>query len=261
MKKFTCGHCGGRIAITPRNLGKLVVCPDCGKHTHPLAGEILAAAKVGEPAARSPSAEPVERKCENCGRTIGRLETLQLWQNHLVCNVCHPRLAPPPPPPPARKREKARARTSAVTLPESAALPTPAANAVVVMPRADLVPAAADARTIVRERGGPIPVMAYRAAKAAWPLPKLEIRQRLYVLLAAAFVAGAALYGALTLLRDLMGILTLIALVLMAAAVTLGLTRLGWTYLARWIAGRRARRAAARGTGIEVVVVDRGGAS
>ena len=31
MKKFTCGHCGGRIAIPDRKMGQLVVCPDCGK--------------------------------------------------------------------------------------------------------------------------------------------------------------------------------------------------------------------------------------
>ena len=96
MKKFTCGHCGGRLAVNPRHLERLVHCPECGKPTHPLAGEILSAAKAGEPAARALSAEPVERKCENCGRKIGRLEKLQLWENHLVCGDCQAKLAPPP---------------------------------------------------------------------------------------------------------------------------------------------------------------------
>jgi len=27
-------------------------------------------------------------KCENCGRAIGRLETPQIWQEHVVCNQC-----------------------------------------------------------------------------------------------------------------------------------------------------------------------------
>src|SRR5687768_9878925 len=111
MKKFTCGHCGGRIAIPPRMMGQLVVCPDCGKPTHPLATEILAAAK-DKPAERSLSAEPIERRCENCGRTIGRLEPLQVWDNHLVCAECHPRLA----------RAAPSAQTREMTLPAAAPL-------------------------------------------------------------------------------------------------------------------------------------------
>ncbi|HVS73146.1 MAG TPA: hypothetical protein VHQ47_17960 [Phycisphaerae bacterium] len=27
--------------------------------------------------------------CENCGRTIGKLETPRVWQEHIVCGTCH----------------------------------------------------------------------------------------------------------------------------------------------------------------------------
>ena len=26
--------------------------------------------------------------CDNCGRTIGRLETPEIWDDHLVCRMC-----------------------------------------------------------------------------------------------------------------------------------------------------------------------------
>ena len=32
-------------------------------------------------------------KCENCGREIGKLETPQLWQEHIVCPTCAKALA------------------------------------------------------------------------------------------------------------------------------------------------------------------------
>jgi membrane protein YdbS with pleckstrin-like domain len=37
--------------------------------------------------------EPQTIICENCGRTIGRLEQPRRWQAHLVCFECHERLA------------------------------------------------------------------------------------------------------------------------------------------------------------------------
>ena len=30
--------------------------------------------------------------CENCGRQMGKLETPMIWQEHVVCLVCHTRL-------------------------------------------------------------------------------------------------------------------------------------------------------------------------
>lgn len=231
-------------------MGKLVVCPDCGKPTHPLASDILAAAKES-PAARSPSAEPIDRKCENCGRAIGRLETVQLWQNHVVCNVCHARLVPPPSPEPAAEK-KTKARVTKKALPE----PEPAENAVVVLPRdveersLALSPAAANAPTIVIDRPKNIPVSVSRMANAEYPPPPQTPfmppggQRRLLTLLAIVFVAGAAMYGALTLLRDLMGILTMIAFGLMAIAAGTVAIKLLLGYSRRRFAAWRSARAA-----------------
>jgi hypothetical protein len=36
--------------------------------------------------------------CENCNRTIGKLETAHVWQNHIVCPSCHSQLAKNPTP-------------------------------------------------------------------------------------------------------------------------------------------------------------------
>jgi len=35
-------------------------------------------------------------KCENCGRTIGKLETPNLWDNHVVCAKCYETLSKAP---------------------------------------------------------------------------------------------------------------------------------------------------------------------
>jgi predicted RNA-binding Zn-ribbon protein involved in translation (DUF1610 family) len=246
MQKFTCAHCGGRIAVSPRHTSKLVVCPDCGKPTHPLATEILEAAK-GPTSPRSPSAEPIERKCENCGRAIGRLETVQLWQNHVVCNDCHARLAPPEPAP-----EKRKPRATKKPLPE----PEPAENAIVVLPRgeatpAQLSPAASSAPTIIIDTPRTIPVAVSRVenptphALPYAPVLPVTGQRKLLVMLAVVFVAGAAMYGALTLLRDLMGILTMIAFGLMAVAAGTVAIKLLLGYVRRRIAGWRLKRAGA----------------
>lgn len=41
--------------------------------------------------ATASAASSVER-CDNCGRTIGRLESPHVWQNHVVCAECAERL-------------------------------------------------------------------------------------------------------------------------------------------------------------------------
>jgi predicted RNA-binding Zn-ribbon protein involved in translation (DUF1610 family) len=259
MQKFTCGHCGGRIAVSPRHTGKLVVCPDCGKPTHPLATEILAAAKES-PAVRSPSAEPVERKCENCGRTIGRLETVQLWQNHVVCNDCQTRLAPVPPTPEPAPEKKSR-RSTKKALPE----PEPAENAIVVLPRgeateAQLSAAASSAPTIVIDAPKSIPVEVSRvedpSPRAMPHSPSIPIsgQKRLLMLLAIVFAAGAAMYGILTLLRDFMAILTLIAFGLMAVAAGVLAVKLLLGYARKRFAAWRSKRSA---TSTEIVVTDK----
>lgn len=36
-----------------------------------------------------------DRTCENCGRQIGKFETIEKWQTHPVCAPCYMRLATP----------------------------------------------------------------------------------------------------------------------------------------------------------------------
>jgi hypothetical protein len=231
MKKFTCGHCGGRLAVNPRHLERLVHCPECGKPTHPLAAEILSAAKVGDPAPRALSADPVERKCENCARRIGRLEKLELWENHLVCKDCHAKLVPPPAKPARASRRSSKqpelpAPADAPTVPAVPAPDAPAAHATLV--GGGLVgvlrTAVAAGRPAPAAKPAPIvPVTVTRVAAATYAAVPPHIRQRTYIVLAAVFVAGLALYGLLSLLRDVMGLLLMVATILVCSA-------LGWAW-------------------------------
>jgi len=236
MKKFTCGHCGGRIAVTPKHLGKLVVCPDCGKPTHPLAADIIAAVNPSPPAPpASFSGEVFQRSCDNCGRQIGRLEPLQVWNNHLVCPDCHTKLAGPKrevvPAPRSRSR---RGKAAAEAVPD--VLETPQASLPVLVERNELAtrPAPAGGMTIdpaaVRVAVGRVTSAAATVAN----LPPLQIKHRLLILLGVLCFAGVAIYGALTLLRDLAGLVTTIALILLAATAILALLRSGLGLVSRW---------------------------
>lgn len=242
MKKFTCGHCGGRIAVTPKNLGKLVLCPDCGKPTHPLAGDILAAAEIpksGPPTPTTLSAELLQRSCENCGRAIGRLEPLQVWDNHLVCPECHDKLAPKPAARVEAKPVKSRSRVKTETLPgllQAPMLPTapPAALPVIVERAADSSPAQSTGMTIdttaIKVAVGRVATVASAAAS----LPPLKLKHRLLILLGVVCFAGVAIYGALTLLRDLAGLITTLALILLAATAVVLLLKTSVGLVGKW---------------------------
>lgn len=111
MTKFRCQHCGHRIAILPRHMGKLVRCPECGSMTHPLAEQIVAGQPGHDDAAEAAMSErqarPVKTAaapagpqidpCGNCGRLIGRLETRHAWHGSVVCTGCHHMLSNPQP--------------------------------------------------------------------------------------------------------------------------------------------------------------------
>jgi hypothetical protein len=120
-------------------------------------------------------------------------------------------------------------------------------------------PAGSDVPTIVIDSPRPIAVSVNRAAEpvaANGPAQgrPVVLKHRLVMLLAIVFVAGAAMYGALTLLRDLMGILTLIAFGLMAAGAGFLLVRFGLAYLKRRFANWRAKRSAGTSGGTDLVV-------
>lgn len=235
MKKFTCGHCGGRIAVTPRNLGKLVLCPECGKPTHPLAADILAAADAPKPAGPATpttlSADLPQRNCENCGRQIGRLEPLQVWDNHLVCPECNDKLSSPKP---AIKPARTRGRSKVETLP---ALPAPAQAALPVLvervPTAEKPPSSAGIAidtTAIRVAVG----RAAHVASAAASLTPLQLKHRLLILLSVVCFSAFAIYGALTLLRDLAGLITTVALILLAATAIIALLRTSIGLVGKW---------------------------
>jgi uncharacterized RDD family membrane protein YckC len=92
----------------------------------------------------------------------------------------------------------------------------------------------------------------------------LQLHDRLLVLLAAVCIAGAALYGALTLLRDLAGLLTTAALLILLAAAAYLLLRSAFTVGKRALrtrsggaSGTPAEPAKVRVKKVEAVVMDR----
>jgi predicted RNA-binding Zn-ribbon protein involved in translation (DUF1610 family) len=190
MLKFQCQHCGRRIAVPSRNLGKLVTCSECGMQTHPLAEQIVAAAPNH---ASAPAAAPARAvvlngmapgACDNCGLPIGRLETSHPWGDHLVCGRCHGRLS-------GESRGPA---------------------ALVAAPVSPLVVPAASAPVTRAFAGRPGDSDAFAAPK---PLV-LELRERVLRALIVFVVASVALYGALSLLRDIAGLIAVAAVAVIA---------------------------------------------
>lgn len=159
MIKFRCGHCGHRIAIAPRNLGKLVSCPECGGVTHPIERHL------GASHLRSHDASHC---CANCGQAIGKLQKLHLWENRIVCGGCQRKLAA-----------------------EAAPASLPAATKVTAVPAVPVQRAPrfeADVQGLARPfRGG------------------------LFGAMVGLCVAAAAMYGALSLLKDVAGLIAGIA--------------------------------------------------
>lgn len=157
MIKFQCGHCGHRIAIARRHLGKLVGCPECGQVTHPLDEHLV----NGRAKSRAAS-----HCCANCGQTIGKLQKLHLWENKIVCGACQKKLA-------------------------AEVVPAPVQVVATVAPRAvarreltSNLPAETDLHMLARPfRGG------------------------LFGAMVGLCVAGAAMYGALSLLKEVAGLI------------------------------------------------------
>lgn len=183
MLKFRCQHCGQRIAVPARHLGKLVTCAECGHRTHPLAEQIVKEKQRAAPATDA------ARPCANCGRAIGKLQSSYPWDGQSVCGPCYSLLA----------AERSPAG------PMSSSRP-----AVAVVTRAAPMPAP------------PTPVA-----------PVLNLRERVLRGLTVFVVATVALYGALTLLRDIA------ALVAVAAVAVLALLALYGIFRARVAARRR----------------------
>lgn len=256
MRKFCCAHCGHRLAVPPRHLDKLVTCPECGRATHPLAVEILSATGVTAPSAaqagQSPNAsgtaggaakaeEAPAHQCANCAQPIGKLQKLNLWQNSVVCAACYRRLS---------KEEPEAAVKTVATRAGSARLDSglPGETNLPARRRNRAQPAASALIGLAKV----LPSFGSLAApdNAGLRTIPMQLRQRALVVLAAVCIGGAAVYGALSLLRDLTGLLTSIALVVTAGVVAYLVVQ------GLISAGRRAlrrRRAGAKGEGDVVI--------
>lgn len=88
MLKFRCQHCGQRIAVPARHLGKLVTCAECGRVTHPLAEQLV---KAKQPAASAPAtaAPSAASSCANCAKPFGKLQATSTWEAQRVCMPCY----------------------------------------------------------------------------------------------------------------------------------------------------------------------------
>jgi predicted RNA-binding Zn-ribbon protein involved in translation (DUF1610 family) len=191
MLKFQCQHCGSRIAVPSGKLGKLVTCSECGMQTHPLAEQIVAAGAVRAAAtATAEAAAPTHvtartttprAHCDNCGTLIGRLETVHAWNDHSICGGCHARLS--------------GASGISGAAPVAVAWRAP----VVVNPG---VPGATAASGYAADTS-PKPIM-------------LDLRERVLRALIVFVVASVALYGALSLLRDIAGLIAVAAVAVIA---------------------------------------------
>lgn len=172
MLKFRCQHCGQRIAVPARHLGKLVTCAECGQVTHPLAEQIVKAKEAAAPpAAPSADAAPAPEAtppCANCGKPIGVLQATHAWQAQRVCSHCYQLLST-----------------------ESS---TPGL-------------------------GRTVPALVARVApqvERPTPPSQLNLRERVIRGLMFFVVAVVALYGALTLLRDIAGLIAVTAVAVLA---------------------------------------------
>lgn len=174
MIKFRCGQCGQRIAVHKRQMNAVIVCPDCAAETHPMAEQVLQ--RRAALAVATLKAGGASHACANCSHPIGKLQKLHLWDNKVVCGGCHQKLS----------AENTPALLPAPTTPVR--VTRRASQGMLEAPEADpsFDPVV---QTLTRPfRGG------------------------LFGALVGLCVAGAALYGAMSLLRDVAGIITGLAI-------------------------------------------------
>jgi predicted RNA-binding Zn-ribbon protein involved in translation (DUF1610 family) len=176
MIRFHCGHCGHRIAVQKRQLGTMIVCPDCGQATHPIAEQVI---KQRTASAQRANPKPaLVHACANCTQAIGRLEKLHLWDNKVVCGKCHQKLSE---------------QTSV-----AARLPAPSPTTAITVTRR------AESRALTDDRDAMADPLAHMLTR--------PFRGGLFGALVGLCVAGAALYGALSLLKDVAGLITGLAI-------------------------------------------------
>ena len=197
MLKFRCQHCGQRIAVPARHLGKLVTCAECGAQTHPLAEQIVVQSRKPNPSKPAPALQSVPKAtattCANCAQPLGRLQATHDWEAQKVCAPCYHRLS------------------TESTLPRVA--PTLAAKPVT-------------ARRVRPQPPAPAAELLPAPVGSSFPLAQpLTLRERLTRGVMVFVVGVVAVYGALTLLRDIAGLIAVAAVAILALLALYGLFR------------------------------------
>ena len=85
--KTQCPHCKAKINAPSEYKGKKVKCPKCKESF-----VCVESAETTIPAKLPNRPKEVAEKCENCGRTIGKLEHSYNYEGHTVCKDCKQRL-------------------------------------------------------------------------------------------------------------------------------------------------------------------------
>jgi predicted RNA-binding Zn-ribbon protein involved in translation (DUF1610 family) len=179
MIKFRCGQCGNRIAVHKRRLNQVILCPDCSAVTHPIAEQVIE--RRSALALTALKGQSTAHTCANCSHTIGKLQKLHLWDNKVVCGECHRKLS--------AENTPAPATTNAIV---------PASATPVAVTRRER------RRTAIEE-----PDASFDPVVQTLTRP---FRGGLFGALVGLCVAAAALYGAMSLLREVAGIVTGLAI-------------------------------------------------
>ena len=82
--KTQCPHCKAKINAPSEYKGKKVKCPKCKESF-----VCVESAETTIPAKLSNRPKEVAEKCENCGRTIGKLEQTYVYEGDVVCQQCN----------------------------------------------------------------------------------------------------------------------------------------------------------------------------
>jgi hypothetical protein len=282
--KFKCERCGQRIAVQPKHLNKLITCPECGQSTHPLAEQIVSAreqvgagtrGRGGKSGSSKRSPEPADKPeaaCANCGDGIGRLQKQHLWEGKPVCKPCHRKLsneatkagapAVRDESTPARKPRASRWRSKQTAAkvkdraqPQPAIAPEKTELAVATREGATGSPLAATliTRALTGAGGGGENL---RVIPMTFGTAWVTLRGRLLAVLLVVCILAAAVYGAMSLLRDIAGIIASIAFVMLAAVAMWLLLRAGLQAGRRFVAARMKNAASHASGGASPVTVD-----
>ena len=178
MIKFRCGQCGNRIAVHKRRLNQVILCPDCSAVTHPIAEQVIE--RRAALALTALKGQSTAHACANCSHPIGKLQKLHLWDNKVVCGPCHRKLAAEHTPAPA---------TTAIV---------PASTTPVAVSRRER------RRTAIDDHDANFDLVVQTLTR--------PFRGGMFGALVGLCVSAAALYGAMSLLREVAGIVTGLAI-------------------------------------------------